>query len=73
MLSMVGGSEKIYKVGMAKWKRLSIEEGVQTFHTLWSTNLPLFAKSTSVFESIRLEATTWRAVGNSFPSKDKLK
>ena len=50
------GSEKIYKVGMAKWGTLSMEGGIQTFHILCSTNLSLFAKCTYVFEIISLEA-----------------
>ena len=34
MLSKVGGSVKIYKGGMAKWGKLSMEGGLQTFPTL---------------------------------------
>ena len=34
MLSVVGGSEKIYKGGMAKCEKLSMEGRLQTFHTL---------------------------------------
>ena len=56
MLQTLGGSVKIYKGAMAKWGKLSMEGTLQTFHTLWSTNLSLFAKSTQIFESISLEA-----------------
>ena len=69
MLSKVGGSVKIYKGGMAKWGKLSMEGGLQTFPTLWSTNLSLFAKSAWVFESISPEAIPGGLLGVQFRQK----
>ena len=34
MFPSVGGSEKMCKGRMAKWGKLSMEERLQTFHTL---------------------------------------
>ena len=68
MLSKVGGSVKIYKRGMAKWGKLSMEGGLQTFPTR-STNLSLFAKSAWVFESISPEAIPGGLLGVQFHQK----
>ena len=71
----MGGSEKIYKGwGGGGIGELSAEGGVQIFYILWSTKLPLYAKSLLKFLKVLVskQFLEGEVVGNSVPSNGDL-